>query len=309
MNLTTVLADYLGRGWAPLPLARGTKDPLCKFKHMLEYDAPWQVPEHHLNGLLEPFAHRQDANVGILLRASGLVVVDCDSVAAVQEAIANTEEPCNNVVQSSKGAHFYYRRQQGCPPLRTVHRGSSQAIDILANGFAVAPPSVHKSGYQYRWVRQGELQDAPDWVVGMLSAIRERSIANTLLSPEAVKTAFPNTAAEALLLLKAIQCRDPRVAGVLNQPGTASQLSKDRSYVVWLTINTLIRLLGSDVGPSCRERDQLKNTIGDLTDESIAKVIWFGVLGSDTVGEKPRQRGWQWFCDEIARARLEIVAR
>ena len=43
MNLTTVLADYLGRGWAPLPLARGTKDPLCKFKHMLENNG--EIPE------------------------------------------------------------------------------------------------------------------------------------------------------------------------------------------------------------------------------------------------------------------------
>lgn len=309
MNVADYLDQYLARGWLPIPIKPGTKEPVVRFKHLLEHDFFWQVPRDSIGALLQPWAREPALSAGILLRPSGLVVVDCDNLAAVQEAIANTPEPCNNVVQSSKGAHFYYRRPEHCPPLRTVHRGESKAIDILANGFSVAPPSVHSSGFTYRWVRQGKLQEAPDWVVGMLAAIRSRSIANTMINPDLVKTAFPNTREEALLLIAAIRCRDPRVSGVLTTPGLASSLGKDRSYVVWLVINTLIRLLGSDIGPSCKERDQLKNTIGDLSDESIAKVIWFGVLGSDTVGEKPRQRGWQWFCDEIARARLEVVAR
>lgn len=309
MNLSEQLEAYLDNGWLPIPLARCTKKPVVKFKHLLDYDHFWQVPWESLSYLMAPWVGDPSLGVGILLRASELVVVDCDSVGAVEEAIANTPEPCNNIVQSSKGAHFYYRRPAGCPPLRTVHRGESGAIDILANGFAVAPPSHHKSGFVYTWVRQGPLQDAPGWVVGMLSAIKERSIANTLLSPEAVKGAFPNTREEALLLLEAIRRRDLRVHAWLHNPTTQNGEKQDRSYILWLTINTLIRMLGSDIGPSCEAREQLKNTIGDLSDESIAKVIWFGVLGSDKVGEKPRERGWQWFCDEIARARLEIVAR
>lgn len=309
MTCRDALGDYLQRGWLPIPLAIGTKNPVVKFKHMLGYTSAGEVPNEALPYLLSPWNNNPDYSVGILLKASELLVIDCDSVEAVREAIANTETPCNNVVQSSKGAHFYYLRPPGCPALRTVKRGDSQAIDILANGFTVAPPSVHKSGFRYSWVRQGPLQDAPDWAVGMLSAIRERSIANTLIDPRAVLDAFPTTANQARDLLKAINCRDSRVAALLSTPDIGRDLTTDRSHALWLTINTMIRLLGSDIGPSCVERERLKNTIGTLTDESIAKVIWYGSLGSDSVGEKPRQRGWQWFCDEIARARLEIVAR
>lgn len=309
MTNRDALGGYLDRGWIPIPLSPGTKNPVVKFKHMLGYEAASQVLDEHIRGMLEPWDINADFSVGILLKVSQLLVVDCDSLDAVKEAIANTPEPCNNVVQSTKGAHFYYRRPGHCPPLRTVHRGDCQQIDILANGFAVAPPSVHKSGKRYQWVRQGPLQDAPEWAIGMLSAIRERSIANTLIDPQAVLKAFPNTAQEALALIKAIQRRDARVAALLTTKTPVGGATFDRSHALWLTINTMIRVLGSDIGPSCAEREWLKNTIGDLTDESIAKVIWYGTLGSDSVGEKPRQRGWQWFCDEIARARLEIVAR
>lgn len=309
MAIRDSLGPYLEMGWVPIPIAFGTKQPVIKFKHMLGYEAPSQIPAEALHSLLEPWNRDPDYNIGIMLKVSQLLLVDCDSLDAVKEAIAITDEPCNNVVQSTNGAHFYYRRPPDCPALRTVRRGDSGKIDVLANGFAVVPPSMHRSGRVYRWLMQGPLQDAPDWAVGMLSAIRERSIANTLIDPQAVQDAFPTTTQEALALLKSINCRDARVAALLSTPGTGKNLSTDRSHAVWLTINTLIRLLGSDIGPTCKEREWLKNTIGDLSDESIAKVIWYGTLGSDWVGEKPRQRGWQWFCDEIARARLEIVAR
>lgn len=309
MSIRDSLGPYLEMGWVPIPIAFGTKQPVVKFKHMLGYEAPSQIPAEVLRSLLEPWNRDPDYNIGIMLKVSQLLLVDCDSLDAVKEVIAITDEPCNNVVQSTNGAHFYYRRPADCPALRTVRRGDSGKIDVLANGFAVVPPSMHRSGRVYQWLKQGPLQDAPDWAVGMLSAIRERSIANTLIDPQAVQKAFPTTPREALTLLKAISCRDARVAALLSTPGLGKNLKTDRSHAVWLTVNTLIRLLGSDIGPTCKEREWLKNTIGDLSDESIAKVIWYGTLGSDCVGEKPRQRGWQWFCDEIARARLEIVAR
>ena len=309
MSVRDSVGGYLDRGWVPIPLIVGTKQPAVKYQHILAYERPEFLPAHVIQYLLQPWDANGDLGLGVLLKPSMLLVIDCDSVAAVKEAIANTDEPCNNIVQSTKGAHFYYRRPDHCPALRTVRRGDSQAIDILANGISVAPPSVHKSGTRYAWLKQGPLQDAPDWAVGMLSAIKERSIANTLIDPQAVKEAFPNTAQEAVALLKAIHCRDARVAALLSTQNMVRDNNMDRSHTVWLTINTLIRLLGSDIGPSCKEREWLKNTIGDLPDASIAKVIWYGSLGSDSVGDKPRQKGWQWFCDEIARARLEIVAR
>lgn len=293
-------ASYLARGWQAIPVKQGTKEPAVKFKQLATAD----YPSHNFDWFWQ---HQTQAGVAILMRPSGLLVVDCDSRGAVLEAIRNTPEPCNNIVLSTKGAHFYYRRPADTPPLRTVKRGASQAIDILADGYMVAPPSVHPSGHRYEWAATGPLQDAPDWACGLLAAIRERSIGQTHIDPHAVAGAFPASPQEAEDLRLAIMCRDARVAALLSTP-TAGTYG-DRSHRLWLTINTMIRLLGSDIGPTNHARDRLKNTIGDLSDESIAKVIWFGTLGSDQVGDKPRERGWQWFCDEIARARCEIVAK
>lgn len=305
MNSVEMAAKYEAMGWLPIPLVPKEKRPAVKFAALAAQD--FVLPD---DNRLTYWAGTPNAGVGILLRPSQLLVVDCDSEAAVEEAIANTDEPCNNVVVTAHGAHFYYLRPEGCPPLRTVHRGISGEIDILADGYMVAPPSVHPSGRRYEWYRQGPLQDAPAWAVGLLSAIRARSIAHTQIDPQAAAGAFPNTAAEADMLREAIRFRDARVATYLSDPTLRSRGAKiDRSEVLWLTLNTMIRLLGSDIGPCCPARRRLKKTIGDLPDDSIAKVIWFGTLGSDLVGEKPRQRGWQWFCDEIARARLEMVAR
>lgn len=305
MTAYELACAYLARGWAPIPMKPGVKEPAVKFKHLAESDVPMQaIPR------AEYLVHTPNAGVGILLRPSGLLCIDCDSREAVSEAIRNTDVPCNNIVLSTKGCHMYYRRPENCPPLRTVHRGASQKIDIMADGYMMAPPSIHPSGHRYEWLVQGPLQDAPAWAVGFLQAIRERSIAGTTLDAQSVAGAFPSTREEAELLRQAIMCRDPRVAAILSTPpAPGAQQKVDRSNLLWLTMNTLIRLLGSDVGPSNKARDQLKNTIGELSDETIAKVVWFGTLGSDLVGDKPRERGWQWFCDEIARARLELFAR
>ena len=293
---------YMARGWLAIPMKPGTKEPAVKFKELQAQD--FVVPHIPREGY---FQEEPGAGVGVLLRPSHLLVVDCDSAAAGAEAVRNTPERCNNVVLSTKGAHLYYRRPDHCPPLRTVKRGASQAIDILADGYIVAPPSVHPSGYRYQWLRQGALQEAPDWAVGLLAAIRERSIANTLLDPSGVASAFPNTPEEISLLLEAIRGTNPGVGKWLSGNRSGQEIIVDRSHILWLTLNTMIRLLGSYIGPPNRARDRLKNTIGNLTDETIAKVVWFGTLGSDLVGDKPRERGWQWFCDEIARARLEIL--
>lgn len=300
---------YMSKGWHPIPMHPKEKRPAVKWAHLAEQDCLLpSLPRSQF--LLE----NPGAGLGILLRPSGLLVVDCDSAAAVGEAIHLTAElgdpVCNNIVMTNKGAHFYYRRPAHCPPLRAIHRGGSQAIDIMADGYMMAPPSVHPSGHRYSWHSTGPLQDAPAWAVGFLLSIRERSIAHTQLSPEGVAGAFPSTPGEAADLAAAVLAYDPYIGAFLTCPPhlqASLPAVKDRSTLVWRTINTLIRVLGAGPGPFNAQRERLKKTIGPLTDESIAKVVWFGALGCDLVGQKPREKGWAWFCDEIARARLEVV--
>ena len=97
------------------------------------------------------------ANVGLQLRFSHLIVVDPDSPEALREA----EElglPSTWTVETGRGYHFYYRNV-GPYHTRRTKQGTSRAIDVLAGGIVVAPPSRHRSGRVYRW--------APGWPSSM----------------------------------------------------------------------------------------------------------------------------------------------
>lgn len=273
--------SYLANGWLPIPMHVGEKRPVIKWKHLQDLQPPFT------EAFLQPWLRDPRYGAGILLKPSKLCVVDCDSVDAVREALGKTPERCNNIVLSTHGCHMYYRLPDGVPPLRRIQTGYSGKIDIMADGYMVAPPSIHPSGHRYVWLSKGPLQDAPQWAADLLREVRVRSIESVCLRPDDVLAAFPNTAPELLALQIALKAVNPYLYDIL--AGTAQP--KDRSTALWLLINTLMRL---------RLR-KAKGMPEKLDDKSIAKIVWYGTLGS-----KPRERGWQWLCDDIARARLEL---
>jgi hypothetical protein len=97
------------------------------------------------------------ANIGIALEPSGLLVVDTDSPDAEKEAARLSglaglpPAPIARTGRREGGWHHYYVRPEGCPVAATTHRGISGAIDIKSNGYVVAPPSRHASGIAYQW--------------------------------------------------------------------------------------------------------------------------------------------------------------
>lgn len=272
---------YLQNDMLPIPLIPGEKRPAIKWKHLQDllppfseaFRGPWQI--HPGNG------------IALLLKPSGLLVVDCDSEAAVREAMGLCEEPCNNVVLSAHGCHMYYEKPEGVPPLRRIQCGASGKIDIMADGYMAVPPSIHPSGHRYTWIKSGDFQPAPEWTCALLREVRERAIDSTVIQPVDVLNAWPNTEAEMFRLQTTLSAINPMLFDYLS----GKKIPPDRSRALWLLTNTLIRLQIRDNGKIQR-----------LGDESIAKIVWYG-----TLGEKPRQRGWQWLCDEIARARLEVL--
>lgn len=281
-----MIADYLiAAHWLPIPMVPGTKKPLIRWKHLTDLQPPFD--RAHL-GFWQQYP---DAGVAILLKPSGLLVVDCDDTSAVHEVIQlcdKTGLQPNNIAITAHGAHFYFSLPEDCPPLRRIQTGDSGKIDILADGFVVAPPTMHSSGVRYEWLKRGPLQPAPEWATARLKEVRARSIASTELAPDDVMEAFPNTPEDMQQLRVAVKAVNPMLIDMLQ--GTV--VPPDRSRALWLCINTLIRL-------KIRQGGGLYKKLGD---ESIAKVVWFGALQ-----QKPRERGWQWLCDEIARARLELT--
>ena len=90
-----------------------------------------------------------DANIGIVTGAvSGLVVVDADGIEGLQwmrEHLPKT----GVYAQTGKGWHAYFKHPGG--KISGKVRLAPE-IDIRADGnYVVAPPSVHASGFVYRW--------------------------------------------------------------------------------------------------------------------------------------------------------------
>jgi hypothetical protein len=117
------------------------------------------------------------ANVGIDLARSGLVDVAPDSFEYWSEFTARGLPPTLKFASGggSGHEHFLFARSADCPMHRITETGQ---FDILSNGYAVAPPSLHRSGQRYAWLspeepRQliaGPTEPQPDWVLNMLRA-------------------------------------------------------------------------------------------------------------------------------------------
>lgn len=109
------------------------------------------------------------ANVGIDLAGAGLLDIAPDSPVWHAEFIARGL-PKTLTFASGGGdghLHFLYKLPEGAPQTRSCH---PDEYDILSAGYAVMPPSLHKSGQAYLWIRDDvPLAEAPHWAVAVLS--------------------------------------------------------------------------------------------------------------------------------------------
>lgn len=130
------------------------------------------------------WAENPEANIGLDLEKSFLLVVDCDSEEAVREAEAlGLDSTAPVVLTGGGGRQFYFRAPEGITG-RIVRRGTSRRIDVLASGYTVMPPSLHRSGRRYRWRSRedtrrflsGDLSPAPDWAVQWLRENARRQL-------------------------------------------------------------------------------------------------------------------------------------
>lgn len=119
------------------------------------------------------FTDYPEANIGILIRQSGLVIVDADSLEGIEEF----KKICADVsaiptVKTGRGKHFYFKASPSTPLHRSIHKGKSGALDIFSNGYIVAPPSVHKNGHRYFWEnppKKTGIPNAPKWLETFLT--------------------------------------------------------------------------------------------------------------------------------------------
>jgi hypothetical protein len=142
--------DYLSRGWMPIPLPHGSKNPNRK---------GWQNERWSRDELPHRFNNGQ--NVGLLLGepSSGLVDVDLDCPKAI--AIADELLPATEMI-SGRAAFPRSHRWYKCSPLTDTvkfkdpslnNKGERAMILELRStgGQTVVPPSVHPTGETYQW--------------------------------------------------------------------------------------------------------------------------------------------------------------
>jgi hypothetical protein len=130
-----------------------------------------------------------------------------------------------------------------------------------AGGYIVAPPSVHPSGYTYRWITvpgDAEIAAAPGWLLTLLEPVVEREVA----APRPIRAGnIPRYAAVALE--KACE----RIAGC--QPGSQANILDHEAYSIG-------RLVGGGVLTSGEARGAL---------------VAAGTRMSNQGGRKPWSRG------------------
>lgn len=146
LALHRAAAHYLSNGLSILPLA-GKRPNLERWKELqgrrptvAEVDA-WFIS-----------ARPPPTGVGIITGAvSGLVVVDCDSVADADFWEAQFPRSPSIVATGGGGKHYYYAMPIASGVQNRVGV-QGRRIDVRGEGgYVAAPPSLHASGTPYEW--------------------------------------------------------------------------------------------------------------------------------------------------------------
>jgi hypothetical protein len=178
--------NYFDHGFIPIPLC-WVKDNECAC--FMKHTEPKQIGKAPLvkyanvtvtrEMVEEWFTRYPEANIGLLLKESGLVIVDADSSEAVREfetVWADTSKIPS--VTTGRGKHYYFKANHETSLYRTTHLGKSGLIDIFSLGYIVAPPSVHQNGHKYVWSNPPKkigLPNVPYWIERLL---KEKSTEN-----------------------------------------------------------------------------------------------------------------------------------
>ena len=161
----TAALEYVGRGWAVIPLPHKSKKPVI----------PWAVyqtrrpTEGELRGWL---GNGHASNLALVCgQVSGVMVLDVDGPDG-EASIRGRELPPTPAVKTGKGWHYYFRHPGGEIGNKA---GMLPGLDLRGNGgYVVLPPSVHPSGNAYEWTISPDdmpLADPPAWLMSLLTAV------------------------------------------------------------------------------------------------------------------------------------------
>jgi len=183
VDIKWFLEQYLSRGLSIIPLRFKGKEPLIPWKEFQERVAGWEEVE-------EWFRRFGKFNVAIVtgVVSGNLVVIDFDDIEKAREFLEKVErlkgEPKYALmntwwVETGKGMHIYLRIDCGFEEFRELFRTKPRlvdGVDIKAEGgYVVAPPSIHPTGKQYKFI-----QGPPDYEIVRVSVEEWKKILELL---------------------------------------------------------------------------------------------------------------------------------
>lgn len=173
ISLSCAAHAYASRGLFVFPLFPGTKIPLTENGHLNATTDASTIDKW--------WAEHPEANIGIAVAMSGLVIPDLDIDHAdgangydSYRALPGYEVSLPVLPKAStarKGGHLYYK----APVLQNGQRIVAKlapGIDVKYNGYVVAPPSI-VDGKAYEWMPESSVLDVepppvPLWLVPLL---------------------------------------------------------------------------------------------------------------------------------------------
>jgi len=187
---------YAELGWPVVPLHTPI-DGVCDCPKRSACDKPGKHPRtmHGIDDASTDHAVIErwwkmwpTANIGVHLVRAGLVDIAPDSVIWQAQFVAYGLPPTASFRSGGGDGHEHhlYRRAETCPAYRLCR---PDEYDILSNGYAVMPPSMHKSGARYTWMNEPDqvpLAVAPRWAVDMLADSVRRNVVGRNSAVEAV---------------------------------------------------------------------------------------------------------------------------
>lgn len=164
---------YCNAGWSVIPIRfEGSVED--KKRPLLDSWEPYQKQAATEEQVKAWWAKWPKANVGLVMgEVSGLVALDLDGQhAADLIRQAKVFLPQTATVQTSRGYHAIFKHPGYTISNRVkLLSGGDSGVDVRGDGgYVVAPPSIHGSGFQYRWVIPPEqIVPLPAGVAALLS--------------------------------------------------------------------------------------------------------------------------------------------
>ncbi|HHV62226.1 MAG TPA: hypothetical protein GXX51_06270, partial [Firmicutes bacterium] len=163
--LQQMALNYYRLGWSIIPLQPKNKKPAVPSWESYQKS---RAAEEQIKRWWEGDS---SFNIGIVTGAiSGIVVLDIDGDEG-KASVKSLSLPATPVAETGKGWHYYFKHPGGQVPNAV---GLLPHVDLRGDGgYVVAPPSIHPSGRQYRWVDGLSPDDVdfaplPDWVLERL---------------------------------------------------------------------------------------------------------------------------------------------